>query len=174
MRIFECKPDGSVTLEHLWVRNKSVLVSSTDVKVTIFPLADETEFDSVPEVYPSLDYDDAMFVQQTAAFDSATSTYTYALTTNETWQLGIYLVVWEGTIAGSFVTEYDKLYVVAVTRQEMVDTLEMPSSINAGGVTLNYSARLNDMRAQRGVRVGRLTKNRRFSRNDGDRDYNRF
>jgi uncharacterized protein YrzB (UPF0473 family) len=174
MRVFECKPDGTVTLEHIFVRSKEAKVSSTQVKVTIHPLTDETEWDTVPEVYPTLSYDDAMLINQNVTYDSSLQKYTYALTTNETWSIGVYLIVWEGTIDGVVVTEYDKLYVVVVTRQEMIDTLEMPSAINAGGVSMNYSQRLTDMRSQRGVRVGRLTKNRRYTRQDSDRDYERF
>ena len=174
MRVFEVKPCGSVTLEKLFVRDKTAQVSSTTVLMTISPLADESEFSSLPEGAPIFDYDNALLVRQDCTYVEATGMYTYALTTNDTWHLGVYLVVWEATIGGVLVTEYDKLYVVAVTRQDMVDQLEMPSTVNAGGITLNYSQRLHDMKTERGVRVGRLTKNRRGGgTGDDNRDYNR-
>lgn len=173
MRIFEVKPCGSVTLEKLFVRNKEAQVSSVTVTMTIFPLEDETEYATVPELYPSFNYDDALLVRADCTYVESTGKYTYDLTTNDTWHLGMYLAVWEATIDNAAVTEYDKLYVVAVTRQDMVNQLDMPSSVNAGGITLNYSQRLHDMKTQRGVRVGRIHKNRRASRNDGDRDYGR-
>lgn len=172
MRVFEVKPCGSVTLEHLFIRNSEYKVSGTTVNVSIFPVVDESELDTVPDTQPQFDLDAALLLKQDAVYVSPK--YTYALTTSEGWQLGIYVIAWEGTIGGVLVREFDKLYVVAATRQDIVDTLEMPSSINAGGVTIDYSARLSNMRSERGVRVGRLSKKRRPRQNDGDRDYDRI
>ena len=51
--------------------------------------------------------------------------------------------------------------------------LEMPSSISAGGITIDYSARVTNLRQERGLRVAKLTKKRRAGDQSGDRDYNR-
>lgn len=174
MRIFEIKTCGTVVLEHPFVRGNEFKISGTTVKVSIFLVRDESE--ALIETDPGylFESDLAMIMREDATYNATTKKYQYTLNLSDSpWQLGVYLIRWEGTVDSSTSVEFDKLYVVSATRDEIAKLLEMPSSISAGGVTLDYSSRLTDMSRQRGVRVGRLTKQRYPVSGDSERDYDR-
>jgi hypothetical protein len=173
MRVFEVKPSGLLTLDHVFILNSAILVAAGDVLLSIFPVVDESDFDQTFDQQPQWMVDRALVLREKAVYDATLNRYVYDLTTNEGWGLGVYMIQWEAAVGGREVTEFDKLNVVTATRQDIVDALEMPSSISAGGITIDYSARVADLRKERGLRVQKLSKRRRPGQESGDRDYDR-
>ncbi len=170
MRRFEGKQGDTILLEKLWIRNEQVVLSSSDVTVHIFSTS--TGFEDPPTEDYTL-YTKEMFVAgDKAILNSEKNAYQYSLQISNSWDLGIYLVRWTGTIQGGKTEEYDKIYVLGATRQDIADTLNMPSSVSANGITISYSERLDNMLAQRPVEVGRITKRRNRAYPDTlSRDY---
>lgn len=173
MRVFEAKPGCTVALDHGFQRGRAFEVSATTVKVNVYHVKDDTEIVEVADSGFVWDAADAMLFDGTATHNPTTSRYEYTLTLGA-WNCGIYLVEWDATINGSQIFEYDKLYVVRATQAEVIESLNMPSSINAAGITIDYAERLRNLTSQRGVRVGRISKRRGTSNvDDAERDYNR-
>lgn len=169
MRIFEVKPASTVRVEH----NFDNKISSTSVLVSIYM----TIIDDSGETGSAKDLaDEVMLKQVEATWDATLKCYFYDLTTSAAWNVGEYIVKWEATIDGTSYVDYDRLYVVLATREDIAEALRRPTSISAGGVTLSFAGKAQALRGVRGVRVGRTTKSRRkiYTPQPDERDYNRW